>query len=227
MFMIYAAAGSAAIVAASFYSRRDKHLSLCVAEGLLIISAAPLAPSYLLSWLEGSRNFDLALSNADAVLHLDSQLFQVWCCFTPRVGAVVRVVYYSLPLAMALAWVLSGRPKGMVRAMLLSLTVFAVYALVPAAGPALVFEGFPLAPRDFAHYRLSLVPCNAFPSMHLGSALLILLNARGTWLRIALALYAVLTGMAAVGSGEHYFVDLIAAVPFCAAVQYWTERSAR
>ena len=84
---------------------------------------------------------------------------------------------------------------------------------------ALAFSGYPLASRDLAHLHLSGAPCNAFPSMHLGTALLILLNARGRWLRLGLAVYAVLTGMAAVGCGEHYFIDMIAAVPFCAAVQ--------
>jgi hypothetical protein len=38
-------------------------------------------------------------------------------------------------------------------------------------------------------------------------------------IRRAVALFAVLTALATVGSGEHYLVDLIAAVPFLVALE--------
>ena len=59
--------------------------------------------------------------------------------------------------------------------------------------------------------------------MHLGWALLVALNAkRPVWRSVAWA-FTILTAVATVGLGEHYYVDLIATVPFCFAAQYVAE----
>lgn len=207
---------------------RDKFRDACVATGLFVFCIAPLAPAGLLSLLEGARNYDWALYRADMVLGLDSTTFAAWCYNTPWARELLDTIYLALPLAMALAWLLSGRPDLMVRVTLWSaLAAFLIYAIIPAAGPSHVFVGYPRAEPELSRYVLPpMTPRNAIPSMHLGWSLLILANARGQWLRAALFLFAVLTGFAAVGGGEHYFIDLIAAVPFCAIVQVAVERKA-
>ena len=57
------------------------------------------------------------------------------------------------------------------------------------------------------------------PSMHVGWALLIAFNARGTWARLGFSLFALVTCLATVGSGEHYAIDAVVALPFAVAVQ--------
>jgi hypothetical protein len=63
------------------------------------------------------------------------------------------------------------------------------------------------------------MPRNCLPSLHFGWALLLLWNCRGRAMETFGSIYLFLTALATVGLGEHYFVDLIASVPFCAAVQ--------
>jgi len=60
--------------------------------------------------------------------------------------------------------------------------------------------------------------------MHLAWALLLAVNANSRVWKVVLLLNAALIGLATVGSGEHYFVDLIAAVPFAFGVQHLTEK---
>jgi hypothetical protein len=61
---------------------------------------------------------------------------------------------------------------------------------------------------------------NAMPSLHLAWALLCLfyVHRLGIGMRILACTFALLTAIATVASGQHYVVDLIAAVPFSFAV---------
>jgi hypothetical protein len=61
--------------------------------------------------------------------------------------------------------------------------------------------------------------------MHFGWALLAAWNVRGRRLKVAAWIFTGLTAFATIGIGEHYFIDLIVAVPFCWAVQWIAERS--
>jgi hypothetical protein len=61
------------------------------------------------------------------------------------------------------------------------------------------------------------------PSMHLGWALLLALNARSRWLAAALWAYAALIALATIGLGQHYVVDLIAAIPYTVTMQWMTK----
>jgi hypothetical protein len=61
------------------------------------------------------------------------------------------------------------------------------------------------------------------PSMHFTWAALVAFNVRGRW-RVPFAAYAALMGLATVAGGEHYCVDVIAAVPFALAVQWAAEQ---
>jgi hypothetical protein len=226
VFLTYAIVGSLVIMTSAFLGRQDKYQNTCVAAGLFIFCIAPLVPSELLSLAEGSRNYDWLLYRADRSLGLDAQAFAAYCYATPWARSLLTVVYCSLPLVFALAWLLSGRPTCMLRAVVFSaLAAFVIYAVVPACGPGHVFAGYPFTTPQMSRY--SLIPAtarNAFPSLHLCWALLIQMNARGRWLRVLLILFVILTGFATVGGGEHYFVDLVAAVPLVAAVQAIVER---
>jgi hypothetical protein len=65
------------------------------------------------------------------------------------------------------------------------------------------------------------IPRNAIPSLHMAWVILLFWNTKGLAkkLRIFMAVYLVLTAVATLGMGEHYFVDLVAGVPFALFVQ--------
>jgi len=103
-----------------------------------------------------------------------------------------------------------------------------LYILCPATGPSHVFrEAFPrmLPDASTVTWNLSvfapLSPRNAMPSLHFAWAVILWRSLKGgrSWLRKSAAAFAFLTALATLGSGEHYVVDLIAAVPFLVALE--------
>ncbi|HWD00365.1 MAG TPA: phosphatase PAP2 family protein, partial [Candidatus Sulfopaludibacter sp.] len=142
------------------------------------------------------------------------------------------LVYESLPLAVSLlyAYQRSGKRVLPVRVLPAFLgggaAAYVLYNILPAAGPHYVFGGaFPNSLPSAAQAGLHMVTLgeaarNAVPSMHLACALLIFwcCRALSRWVRAAAALYLVLTILATIGFGEHYVVDLIAAVPYALAL---------
>jgi hypothetical protein len=157
-----------------------------------------------------------------------SSLLRIACLLT----------YISLPFVMALVYALR-LPKGTERPSWDIITLFllaglggwALYNIVPATGPVYVFtDSFPwrsLPYKSLARLFLELVPVssdiprNAIPSLHMAWVMLLYWNTKGQsrGLRIFLGFYAVMTVVSTLGTGEHYFVDLVAGVPFAMAVQ--------
>jgi PAP2 superfamily protein len=136
------------------------------------------------------------------------------------------IVYSCLPLAIALAWITSRSMTFLRGALYGAFAAFLCYLAVPAVGPQYAFSNWPasgatvLPTIDLTH------PRNCMPSMHFTWASLAALNARGRW-RVVFGVYAALMGLATVASGEHYFADVLAAVPFVAAVQFAVSRQRR
>ena len=77
------------------------------------------------------------------------------------------------------------------------------YLLFPAVGPIHAPGGIadPAAPR------------NCMPSMHLTWTLLLWVNSHG-WIKWAAGIFAGLTAVATLATGEHYYPDLLAALPW-------------
>jgi hypothetical protein len=157
-----------------------------------------------------------------------SSLLRVACLLT----------YISLPFVMALVYALR-LPKGTEKPSWDIITLFllaglggwALYNIVPGTGPVYVFAGnFPwraLPYKVLPRLYLELVPVdsdiprNAIPSLHMAWAMLLYWNTKGLarGLRMFVAIYALMTVASTLGTGEHYFVDLVAGVPFALAVQ--------
>jgi hypothetical protein len=84
---------------------------------------------------------------------------------------------------------------------------------------------FPLPTADVARLALEPIvvnaPRNAIPSLHLTWALLAYWNTRRgpAWLRALTVVLLADTVLATLGTGQHYLVDLIAAVPFALLAQ--------
>ncbi|MBV8051924.1 MAG: phosphatase PAP2 family protein [Acidobacteriaceae bacterium] len=153
-----------------------------------------------------------------------------------RIAALLT--YVSLPFVMAMVYALRI-PKNAERPSWDLITLFllagvggwALYNLVPATGPGYIFKGsFPFRTLPYSSLRQLLldpvavssdIPRNAIPSLHMAWVVLLYWNSKGLSraLRIFLACYTALTVFSTMGTGEHYFVDLVAAVPFALFVQ--------
>ncbi|MGD0214451.1 MAG: phosphatase PAP2 family protein [Terriglobales bacterium] len=149
---------------------------------------------------------------------------------------MVSVVYESLVLAIASTYALSlgrrGQPARVFAVMLLAGIVgIQAYRLLPACGPVYLLgsECFlgevparcaTITAADLRPVALDpSFPRNAMPSLHIAWALLVYwtIHRSSRWRWLALA-YLILTALATLAGGEHYLVDLVAAVPFALAM---------
>jgi len=158
------------------------------------------------------------------------------------IGTVGVGLYAALPLAMAIVYAAHLRLKKSTPLSLLEIFMTAgllgyfLYLIFPAAGPLyLVGRQFPYAPIPYAHLRdlmlrgrvlthvvMSPDICrNAMPSLHMAWAILMAFNCRpfSRLVREAAVLYVFATILGTLGTGEHYFIDLVVAFPFAVAVQ--------
>jgi hypothetical protein len=182
------------------------------------------------------KTFDLFLYSFDSSLHVQfsflmGQLFWTWLW----VRFACLVIYIALPLPLALVYAahLRGKRENALAVMLAFLVTGPIgvmfYNMLPACGPAHVFgAAFPWHPLSTADaMRMNVVPVllkgarNAIPSLHMTWVLLVWWNSRGLarWVRAIAFTFLVLTAMATLGTGEHYFIDLVVAFPFSLMVQ--------
>jgi hypothetical protein len=149
-------------------------------------------------------------------------------------GELANLSYEQVPVAILILYASTmGAGERGERNLLLvfgvaSLAGYLLYALVPAAGPRYLFPSrFPNSAPPLAGLALlpaalpTGIPRNAMPSLHMAWALLMFWNARQSaiWFRAGYGLYLVLTVLFTLGSGEHYLIDLVVALPFALAVQ--------
>ncbi|HWN17614.1 MAG TPA: phosphatase PAP2 family protein [Gemmatimonadales bacterium] len=158
------------------------------------------------------------------------RLFATW----PSVGSFFGESYHVLPLLLGLLYGITRRDVGSEQAFRVALLLFvagilgvAFYSMIPVCGPRFAFPDFPAetAPLYAGDLRLLALPTNiernGVPSLHFAWALLVWWN-----LRRRSKAYRVLTGgflaatvVATLGTGEHYLVDLVVAVPFALILQ--------
>ena len=164
--------------------------------------------------------YDHFLQALDQALGISA--FSVAHLLTPWAGQLF-VLYQSLSFAMIAwyAWQLlakNGKPRHLVYAYLLAYCLGpCLYLIVPACGPRHAYPG--MFPVQLPNLELTLVPLrywpNAMPSLHLTTALIFLMLARNTWMRLVGSLYVAGTVLATLAF-EHYVIDLIVAFPFAA-----------
>jgi len=140
--------------------------------------------------------------------------------------------YVTLPIAISLL-ALKQRASGMTTRVLIAaigtgVAGFVLYSVCPVIGPLpLLGTPFPeqipdVGPGDLAPmFTTAIAARNGMPSLHTAWALLIALNvgALGWKLGSAFLLFAAMNVWAAMGLREHWFLDLVVAVPFTAAIQ--------
>jgi membrane-associated phospholipid phosphatase len=162
------------------------------------------------------HTYDAAFLRLDTLFGFNPLTFADRVARYPAASEFLLAVYCALPFVIAFVWLIE-QDLQMRRAVLIGgCFCFVFYALFPAVGPW-HFDWTRQVPMNHA-------PDNCMPSMHLTWALLLAVNARGTRLRTLLWAYAAAIGIATVALGEHYLVDLLAAVPYTFAVQWMAAR---
>jgi hypothetical protein len=189
--------------------------------------------SYFLDWTERAHRtvLDLYLYSFDASLHVQPAflLGQLFARF-PTFVLISFLVYIGLPVALGLTYAgcLMRDKKSALPAMLAFLITGPVgilfYNLLPALGPVhILSRDFPWHPLSYAQAsRLLLEPIavagprNAIPSLHAAWMFLVCWYARNlSPLEKTIAgVFLLFTLFATLGTGEHYFVDLVVAAPF-------------
>ena len=152
----------------------------------------------------------------------------------PALLTLLSLVYLFLPVMMAAIIALERRRQGagarqVLRPILLAAFLgYALYQIYPVVGPSPLFGArFPFGAVGFFGPARRLVdvrgiaePRNCMPSLHVAWALILCWHARplGPRARLVGAIWLVLTILATLAMGQHYFVDLVVAVPFAALV---------
>jgi len=140
----------------------------------------------------------------------------------PPLELICGLAYGALPLIFMLLYLFIPEPAN--RARLWWSTVISTafcyigYSLCPATGPKYAFATlWPYSEPAMLHPRADAVQgaLNCMPSGHLIGALLFYWFSKtcNKYVRLAYAVFLGLTFLATLGLGEHYWIDLIAAVP--------------
>jgi PAP2 superfamily len=218
--------------------RTDRKLLLLGFVPALLFVVAEYFGDNLLHWTAAHHplDLDLYLFSFDSSLGVQipfmmGQVFSIW----PWLRLVAILFYLGLPVPVALIY--AGRLK-LDREKAISVAVALIatgpigtifYNLFPALGPV------HLSPKGFPWHLLTMAqasrliagpisidgPPNAMPSLHMAWMLLVWWYSRGlSWVERSIALlFLFFTVLATMGTGEHYFVDLIVAFPFALLIE--------
>ncbi len=157
----------------------------------------------------------------------------------PVLATICRTVYNLLPLVVLVSAAIEAQGRrfvghGVLPSFLLAPCLgFLAYLLVPAVGPwPFIGSGFssidPTLPATLAGFHDPAAARNAFPSLHTTWVVLGFIATRHQqWpARAVSGLLMVATLLATLGFGQHYLVDLIAAMPLVLLVRALTTRRA-
>ena len=214
-----------------------KMLLYAFLPALLFVGSEYFA-STMLEWTISAhpKTLDLYLLSFDASLHVQmffvaGRAFVAWHWL--RFLGLLFYVGLAIPISLVYAGQLVRIKQRALPAMLAFLITGPVgivfYNLFPASGPRyLLQERFPFYPLSIAQAaRIFLEPVaipgarNAMPSLHMAWTLLAWWYSRGLswWERSIAFLFVVFTVVATLGTGEHYFADLVVAFPFALMIE--------
>jgi hypothetical protein len=185
---------------------------------------------------EGSHlpfKFDFILFRIDQALGVSTQMIAI-----PLHGSfrIPLFVVYQLMVPMMILWFVITKYRvqtgSVVMAYIAELIAGPIlYAVVPACGPLYAFGKLWLHPASVAAIPVKLAGMpNAFPSLHIATAIVLVLFAPGIWYRALALAFLAGTGLATLSTGEHYVIDLFPGMLFgcyAAAVGFRHYRKAR
>lgn len=212
--------GLAALFAAVVWMLRDERDRT---RPLLVVAlVVNLAYGSLLNLAMGKENGLFPWKYDHVLLNLDRTLGMPYFAIVrgvPHFTVYPLMLVYQLMVPMMIAWFVMAQRSGLSRSLITAYVAEMVvgpllYGLVPACGPIYAFG------RDWLHpgsippevIRLSGMP-NAFPSLHVGTAMVILLLSTEKWRPVAGG-FLLATMLATLATGEHYTVDLAAGLLF-------------
>lgn len=203
-----------------------------VVPAIILVGSEWLTPP-LLQWTQAHypKTLDLYLLVFDSTLGFQPSFWMGRLFANVTVLRYLSVFFYlGLPLLIALVYVEQLRLNQKRALVTLAIFFFAAiigaasYNLYPACGPtSLLAKNFPnmdLPASKAAHILLEPVPIpgprNAMPSMHMSWVLLAwwLSKNLSKWVKFVGISFLFFTFTATLGTGEHYFIDLIVALPF-------------
>jgi hypothetical protein len=189
-------------------NRLDRRDDFITAVGYAAFCGISVQLHNLLIWLR-PNTIDARLLRIDRAIGIDPVRFSAWM-FEQHHGLFSGLlsVYNFLAYMIIIVWIAECNHT-LRRALLIGgIGVWIFYALFPAVGPVY-----------YAHGLTATSLRNCLPSMHFAWALMLPLNSR-SWMRGPLWVYTGLMAVATIALGEHYVIDLIAAVPYTIAVQW-------
>ena len=216
----------------------ERRFLLCAFVPALLFVSSEWMASSLLDFTETAhpKTLDLYLYSFDASLHVQLSFlmgvaFLKWAWL--RTAGILFYLGLPIPIALVYAGQLIRQREKALPVMLAFLITGPLgvlfYNLYPATGPIHVFkQGFPFHPLPISQAaRLLLEPIaipgprNAIPSLHMAWVLLAWWYSRKlSWPSRGIVMaFVVFTVLATLGTGEHYFVDLIVAFPFALMIQ--------
>jgi hypothetical protein len=205
---------------------------------LVIALVLNLLYGWLLHVFMGREGALLPWKYDDVLFRMDASLgVSAAALALPLQGAwrLPLVVVYQLMVPMMICWYLVTRSRNTRGSVVLAYVAELgsgplLYSLLPACGPLYAFGAQWLHPpaAGAGAIRLSGMP-NAFPSLHVGTAIVFVLFAPGRLSRAVALAFLAGTCLATVATGEHYVIDLVAGLVFgcfAASVGYRRVRSA-
>ena len=228
-FIDSAIAGYFIVLADSFLRQTDpgqRVTNFRVASLLVVFTVIVIPIAESLVGAARPATMDGLFRAADMHLGLDGFALSRFCLAHASTYYLTIGVYSSLPLVMALAWIASRSFVYLGAALGGSLLALPCYLLFPAVGPQYAFIDWPGQAAQLQAVIGAAHPRNCMPSMHFTWAALAAVNVRGRWQPLFFA-YAGLMGLATVAGGEHYFIDVLAAIPFLLGVQWAAWRLGR
>jgi hypothetical protein len=155
--------------------------------------------------------------------HMDASLGIRAASIAPALQGLLRVplwIIYQSMVPMMIVWFLVTRRRCNRGSIIMAYVAELIsgpliYTIVPACGPIYAFGKQwlhpPSVPADAM--RLTGLP-NAFPSLHLGTAFVLVLFAPGRFWKSVALLFLAGTCLATLSTGEHYVIDLIPGLAF-------------
>jgi PAP2 superfamily protein len=228
----------------------DRKLLLYAFVPPLLFIATVWMTTTLLDWTEAGhpRTLDLFLYSFDCTLGIQPS-FLVGQLFAKSevLRSISLFFYIALPIPIALVYAeqLARKREKALPVMLAFLIAgplgVVFYNLYPATGPVHVFaQDFPFHPLSIASAARLLLdpvpiagPRNAIPSLQMAWCLLAWWYARDlSWLTKGVVFaFLFFTVLATLGTGAHYFIDLVVAFPFallilaiCSFSLRWNEK---
>ena len=231
----------------------NRRFFLCAWAPAALFVVSDYFADLMLAWTSKvhPRTLDLYLLSFDAslgtLLPFDVGRYYAQVAWL-HICALIAYIGLALPIAMVYAgWLVRIREKAlpvMSAFLIVGPAGILLYNCFPACGPRPLFgSAFPFQPVAIADMaRLVLEPAaiqgprNAIPSLHLAWTLLAWWYSRGLSRPERSLAFAFLafTVVATLGTGEHWFIDLVVAFPYALTIQAlcsqgasWTSRGRR